>query len=64
VRDERWKLIVYRVGGVTTTQLFDLESDPEEIVNLADDLRFAGKRVELESALKRARAEYGDPVDF
>jgi arylsulfatase A-like enzyme len=35
VRDERWKLIRYAL--VDRTQLFDLQTDPHELVNLADD---------------------------
>ena len=35
VRTDRWKLILYNVGGKQTTQLFDLEKDPLEMTNLA-----------------------------
>lgn len=41
VRDARFKLIEYRVGGHRTTQLFDLQADPWERNNLADDRRHA-----------------------
>jgi len=34
IRDQRFKLIYYSAGNVR--QLFDLEDDPEELVNLAD----------------------------
>ncbi|HHW08660.1 MAG TPA: sulfatase-like hydrolase/transferase [Firmicutes bacterium] len=37
VRDERWKLIEYVVRGCRTTQLFDLQNDPDELINLAQD---------------------------
>ena len=40
IREPRWKLIKYNVEGVKTTQLFDVQSDPWEINNLADDPRF------------------------
>ena len=35
IRDERWKLIRY--PQVNVTQLFDLQADPDEMHNLADD---------------------------
>ena len=35
IRDDRWKLIRY--PQVNVTQLFDLQSDPDEMHNLADD---------------------------
>lgn len=35
LRDERWKLIRY--PQVNVTQLFDLQTDPDEMQNLADD---------------------------
>jgi arylsulfatase A-like enzyme len=35
IRDERWKLIRY--PDVNVTQLFDLQTDPEEMKNLAED---------------------------
>ncbi len=37
VRDERYKLIEYVVGGRRTTQLFDLTTDPWELDNRAGD---------------------------
>ena len=37
VRDDRWKLIRYRVNGVERLQLFDLQNDPGEMRDLAAD---------------------------
>jgi len=37
VRDERFKLIRTRAAGAEHTQLFDLQADPHELKNLADD---------------------------
>ena len=37
IRDDRFKLIEYCVDGKRHTQLFDLQSDPEELKNLAGD---------------------------
>ncbi len=64
VREPRWKLIKYHIGGVKTTQLFDLETDPWETNNLADDPACAEHRKRLEARLEKARREAGDPVDF
>lgn len=62
IRDERWKLITYHVGGQRTTQLFDLENDPLELHNLADQSQFAAERARLERQLVEARKSFGDPV--
>ncbi len=64
VREPRWKLIKYHVGGVKTRQLFDLENDPYELKNLADDPAAAEHLERLEARLKKARAEADDPIDF
>jgi arylsulfatase A-like enzyme len=64
VRDEQWKLLQYNAGGVRNTQLFDLQSDPDEIVNLADDPTHAPGRLRLEALMLQARREFADPIDF
>jgi len=64
VRDSRWKLIEYRVRGERTTQLFDLQNDPHELKNLADDPRAAPQRKRLEALLRQTLAEVDDPVEF
>ncbi|MSR65855.1 MAG: DUF4976 domain-containing protein [Pedosphaera sp.] len=58
VRDARWKLIRYPL--VNQTQLFDLESDPFEITNLADQPEHAPKVAELMAMLARKQKEFGD----
>ena len=60
VRDRRFKLIEYVVGGRRTTQLFDLEADPWELHNLADDPAHTVKLAELRSELVRWRDEWDD----
>ena len=45
VRDERWKLIVY--PQINKTQIFDLESDPIEMHDLAGEPRHAGEVARL-----------------
>ena len=58
VRDDRWKLIRYPL--VDQTQLFDLQSDPDEITNLAEKPEHAAKVVELTALLQREMAQHGD----
>jgi arylsulfatase A-like enzyme len=60
VRDERCKLIEYVVSGRRHTQLFDLQADPWEMVNLAEDTRYAGHLARLRALLLRWRDELGD----
>ena len=49
IRDERYKLIYYPLGN--HFQLFDLENDPDEIHDLADDPSLAGVRDRLTGLL-------------
>lgn len=60
VRDERWKLIEYRVGGRETTQLFDLAADPWETKNLASEAAHAGELARLRKELAAHRKSVGD----
>lgn len=57
-RDERWKLIVY--PQVAKTQLFDLQSDPQEMQDLAGEAAHADKVKDLTAKLTTAQAETGD----
>lgn len=58
IRDQRWKMIRYPL--VNKTQLFDLQADPHELVNLADKPEQAGKLAEMLTLLEKAQQEYGD----
>jgi arylsulfatase A-like enzyme len=58
VRDGRYKLIRY--PQVNVTQLFDLEEDPDEMHNLADDPAHAERIKELTSRLAAWQHEMGD----
>jgi arylsulfatase A-like enzyme len=60
IRDGRWKLIRYPL--VDKTQLFDLQSDPRELHNLADQPEPAAKIAELTALLEREQQRYGDPA--
>lgn len=59
VRDQRWKLMRYPL--VDQTQLFDLEADPLELNNLADNPGHASKVAELLKTLQAEMKHYGDP---
>jgi hypothetical protein len=40
--------------------MYDLEKDPLEVQNVADDKKYRGYRQDLEGELKRLRAQFGD----
>ena len=50
VRDDRWHLIVY--PPINKTQLFDLQTDPAETIDLAGDPARAGEVTRLTTLLK------------
>ena len=58
IRDDRWKLIRYPL--VDRTQLFDLSSDPHELVNLADKPEHAAKVAELTALLTKEMGSHAD----
>ncbi len=58
IRDNRWKLIRY--PQVNVTQLFDLQSDPDEINNLADKPENGERIKTLTAELQRWQKSVGD----
>lgn len=58
IRDERWKLIRY--PQVNVTQLFDLQADPDEMNNLADDPAQRERVQSMLSRLKDSQPTWGD----
>ena len=60
ISDGRWKLIVYRVGGIERVQLFDLSTDPDECDDLASDPGHAARIAALRVRLKTWQDETGD----
>lgn len=62
VRTERWKLIRY--PHVQKTQLFDIQSDPWERKNLADDPKYADVVKDMTARLKAWMRKTGDKLDL
>ena len=59
IRTERYKLIHYYL--IDEWELFDLESDPDELRSVYDDPEYSQVRAQLESRLTELRAEYEVP---
>ncbi len=55
VRNERWRYAEYEDGGA---MLLDLENDPQELKNVADDPRFAAERTALSKLVRDYRAGF------
>ena len=64
VRKGRHKLIEYAVDGKCTTQLFDLDSDPLELRDLADDPEYGDLVTGMRKELHRWRTEFGDTEEM
>ena len=58
VRDGRWKLIRY--PQINKTQLFDLQSDPDERNDLSSKPEFADKISQMTSLLSDEMRRYAD----
>jgi hypothetical protein len=58
VRTDRFKLIYYYQLG--EWELFDLQTDPNEMHSVYDDPAYAAIVVELKARLRRLQSEYGD----
>lgn len=59
-RTGRWKLIEYPKVGVT--QLFDMQNDPNELKNLAEDTGSREQLQQMRSLLKKLQVEFDDPL--
>lgn len=63
-RKGKYKLIEYMVNGKRTSQLFDLETDPFETINLAEDPEYKETTASLRTELKKWRTELGDNQEY
>ncbi|HUU29138.1 MAG TPA: sulfatase, partial [archaeon] len=61
VRTRKWKYIHYYDFPKHEYELYDLESDPDEVNNLIDDPRYAEMVEKLRQRLIELREETGDP---
>ena len=64
VRRGPWKLIKYNVKGKQTTQLFDLDTDPREMKNLADAPDHAERVAEMTALLQDWMKRTDDKCDL
>ncbi len=60
VRDGRWKLIEY--PGTGRRQLFDLQRDPAERIDLSETLRGRRELARLDSLLRNEQERWADPL--
>jgi arylsulfatase A-like enzyme len=63
VRTGRHKLIHFYYD-IDAWELYDLEKDPRELLNVYDDPTYAGVRHELEEELARLQRQYGDSEEI
>lgn len=61
VRDERWKPIEYNANGARSTQLFDLQNDPDELHNPVPAPNRLEQLAPLRALLSNAQKQLGDP---
>ena len=61
---DNWKYIIYNVDGVVTEQLFDLSNDPDEMINLATDEKYAFKKDAYKRILKEEMKKNNDFCDL
>lgn len=59
-RDDRWKLIYYPKIG--RSQLFDLQTDPDEMADLSARPEWQPKLSEMREKLEKLRREFSDPL--
>lgn len=62
--NDNWKLIKYNVKGVEHQQLFNLNKDPWETKNLAENPKYQKKLADLTEILKKEMVFYHDNLDL
>jgi arylsulfatase A-like enzyme len=63
-RNDRYKIIKYNVKNKITTQLFDLQDDPYEMKNLAENGSHKEELNTMESLLKKLMVDYNDEANL
>lgn len=67
IRNERYKLIEYCVGDDRQTQLFDLQTDPNELKDLSEEVEYQVQLTSLRQLLIEERVRLNDgntPYEF
>ena len=64
LRKDQYKLIKYNVNDKQTTQLFDLNKDPWEMNNLADNPAYTERLKKISRLLKQYAKKVGDNVEW
>jgi hypothetical protein len=62
--EDGFKLILYNVDGVLTTQLFDLKNDPWETKDLSKDERYFNRIASMRTLLKKEMAVTYDNLNI
>ncbi|UYQ92721.1 hypothetical protein MKQ68_21825 [Chitinophaga horti] len=57
---DNWKLIWYKVNGRETKQLFNLETDPDELHDLSSKSAFFGKAQQFANMLEKHLLQIND----
>ena len=62
--EDGFKLIVYNVDGIATTQLFNLKKDPFEIKDLSKEPAYREKIMQMRQLLKQQMAAAFDNLNI
>ena len=61
IRTDSYKMIIYPVANVV--RLYNIENDPEEMIDLAGDMKYKEVMDKLYKKFKELQKEVGDPLD-
>lgn len=64
LRKDDYKLILYHVNGENTTQLFNINTDPWEMNNLANEAKHKDKLQQLKKEMVQQAVEFNDTIDW
>ena len=62
--DDGFKMIVYNVDGITTTQLFNLKKDPLEIKDISKEPAYSEKILQMRNLLKQQMTAAFDDLNI